>query len=1136
MGFFDVRPSYLDTLDEEQDTLPVPRARRFRDSGNVADERTAIQQTAPQTMGYAERFGRGVLHDVGELGQALTSPIYYGAREAYRAAKDPAAEFQKAHDVITKVAADPYGTVERAGKAVISSLAEPYQRREGEGFTDVIARNVLDRPLGTLMDVSAAIGIPAGLAERAGITGAKVFADAAAKLDPLTVAGKLGRGALQIPDAARTLGAEGPVGLAKAMAEGRLRTSAPDAMARLEASRSLTDLAATAKTRATAVHNEFAGKAAEVFQGLEPAEKALFFPYVEGRLKTLTEGPESGMVGELTPEGVWAPRGIDPGRLQRLEQARQSYLPILDEFEQQMGYHPEQFAGAATEKKIAELTKAGTDPLGPEGQQAIMDAHQSALDEAMAAQQARRTLSTRTSLNAQKTQEFNAKVEALKMEKGVAAANDYASRYPVTPATPEEAMQVWGPQGGLYFPHSGEVFTRDQVTMGNVLTKVRESVPWKQNKAALYRSGALEQMDPEKALLRTHMALQGGMGRAEIFNALGEKLVEQGHAEKLAPGYKFGTDADLRAGTHQIFRPGLLHQEAALGEHLTDLVQALLKHADDPAVASMNLQDVMEQAAKGMDHHFPLNSEAPIYKIRKGAADSIAAFTKSFEPSTNPITPWLDKTVDPFNFITLNLRPARILNNVVGNTMFQVLQGIHPFSTTGIGAISDMVKAVAYKAGLTSSEQAGKLAQVFELPGVKTGGLSAQYESRTSELLKNHPLAKLLGGKQLAAYGETMGRLNEHVENTARALSTLFELRKQSPGLLARMASTAKTTVDLGDRLTELAGQGARALDDASYAGALKNVNRFLNDYGRTSAFERTTLRRVFPYHKFYKHSLDLALKTPFEQPAKTALLRTLGKAAQQDFHETLQQWGFDPVSMVPPWLQTSVPIDIQDAGDGRGPHVRMINLQGPSPFSLLSAASSGDPGREGLAALHPAIKAALEVATGINLFTMQPFQGPTTTFAGKEVDPFTGLTNQATVRPGPISQFAKQFFPVQIARDLVAGGRKPFDSASLLSMIHAAATGHEGEAFQVNDRGEALRRPVPNPFLRLLGPVTTDLEAPTKQQLQGQKSTVTEAYRKLGRAGGPEVQQQLTARRRAAAEIRRQQPRPYRVKPRRES
>jgi hypothetical protein len=1100
-SFRDVLPSYFDDEEDEDLGYAPPRPPAFRDSGNPEDMRRAVQQTAPETQGIAERLIRGGLHDIQELGQALASPVYYGAREVYRTARDPAGQAEKYAAFASKLAEDPYGAAMKAGSALGEALVEPYRAREGEGFLDVAKRNVLDRPLGTLMDASALVGIPAGLAGKAGVAGARVVAEKAALLDPLTLA-------------------------QKAITKG-LKTTAPDALARLEASRMITDLAAEQKTRAIAVNEEFKTRAAGVFADLDPAEKALFFPYVEGRLKMMT--PEGGAAGlhELTPEGAWAPRGMDPARIGRLEEAKQRYLPILDEMEIQMGYKPEQAA-----QRASDAVMKGADPFDPDAQMRASDAAEQAFMEAEERALMRRTLSTRTSLDVMREKQFTAKVEEGKLAGNADAVKEAAATYPRKPATPQDALDLWGTdQQGVYFPHSGEIFTKDQVNIGNLLTKVRESVPWKKNQGTLYRTGALETMDPEKALLRTAVGLRGGAGRAEILDALGQKF-----GQKLEGNYQFGSDPDFRAGTHELLRPGLLHQEAALGEDLNDLMKILLRNGDDPAVAGMNLAELTARAAGGLDTRYPMRTDAPAYKIPTGVGHAIKEFTASLEPSTNPMAKFLDTAADPFHFVTLNLRPARILNNLVGNTTFQVLQGIHPFSTTGIGAISDMVKAVAYKAGLTKSEQAGKLAKVFDLPGVSTGGVTGteEYASRTATFLKESPIAKVLGGKQLAAYGETMGRLNEHVENTARALSTLFELRKSSPGLLGRMASSAKVTMDLGDRIAELAGQGAKALDDADYAGALKNVNRFLNDYGRTSALERNVLRRIFPYQKFYRHAVELALRTPFEQPAKMAVLRTIGKAAKQDFEETLSGWGFDPQSMVLPWQQASVPLWVEDNNDGRGPHVRLLNLQGPNPFSLFAA--SGDPGQEALGALHPVVKAGLESAFGINLFTLKPFQGPTSTFGNQEIDPHTGLVDQARVRPGPLAQFTKQFFPAQLARDLLAGGRQPLDASSLLDQFLADASDTPGSAYKVDERGEALRRPTANPFARLFVPVPQTLEAPTREQAAKQKGTITESYRKLGRSR-PDLQPVLRDRRRAAAATRRQKERdegrPYRVRPR---
>ena len=96
MAFRDVFPSYLDQYlpgedDSDQADIIAPRRRRqiFDDSGDVEDERRALQDVIPETQSNLSRFGQGLSHDVGDLGTALASPIYYGAREVYRTLADP---------------------------------------------------------------------------------------------------------------------------------------------------------------------------------------------------------------------------------------------------------------------------------------------------------------------------------------------------------------------------------------------------------------------------------------------------------------------------------------------------------------------------------------------------------------------------------------------------------------------------------------------------------------------------------------------------------------------------------------------------------------------------------------------------------------------------------------------------------------------------------------------------------------------------------------------------------------------------------------------------------------------------------------------------------------------------------------
>lgn len=1090
-GFDDLRQRYLEYLDPtalaadqgDETGYALPRV-----GGQAQAKQAALAEIAPETQGYGTRLLYGAMGDLKDLGQGLFGLGSAAIGEGARFLSDPVGRTHAYEDTLAPIAEHPLTSLLHGAEALGEGMIAPYRPQEGEGALDVIKRAVLDHPIRTGMDLAAVVGGPAELAAKLGLPGAAAVARGVSAADPINAT-------------MATLRGGGRALEAGANAFG-MTTGVPDAIARLHANSIIADQAAEATTRHSFLKDQFAQQVQSVFSGLDDTEKTMFFPYVEGRLKAMS--PESGMAGqvaELSPAtGQWTPNSLDPQRLARLENARQAYLPIVDQFEQAAGYAPEQASVAAGLSKQRELLQAGADPLHPDSIAQIQHASQEAGQQAQEAQRARRTVSTRTALTVAKTQKFQEEMQRIELEQGADAATQFASQYPVQPATPEEALSVMGPQGALYFPHSGEVFTKDLSTIGNVLTKVRESTPWKQNTGALIRSGALDTMDPEKALMRTFTAISGGKGFSEIADAVGRQM-----GTLLEPGHAFGTDPELRAGTHQLLRPGLLHQEGALTEQVQELAQKLLAHGDDPAVQAMNLHDLVAQAAGQMDTNFPLRTDAPIYKIPKAAGDALKAFQKSFEPPTNPFTKFLDATADPFNFVTLNLRPARILNNVVGNTIFQVMQGIHPFSTTGIGAMADMAQAVGSKLGVLGGERAAKLAKVFDLPGV-AGGLSKDLaSSATGSALAQGRFG--LPGRMVAGYAEKMMNFNQHVEASARALSTLFELRKADPEQWASALSTAKHTIDTGDIVDHLASQGVNALDDAGYKQALGNVNKFLNDYNRSTPTERTMWRRIFPYEKFYRHAINLALTAPFDAPTQTTLLRSIGTVVQNDMHERLRSFGFDPAQLSPS-MQDSIPIDAHDDPE-RGRQVRMLNLQGPNPFSVLSAS---DPGEAGLGAVHPFAKTIIEDLTGVNLFTRDRFQGALTTFSGKAVQP-DGSFADATVRPGPISRFSQQFFPVAMMRELIANGRTPFDDASLKDMVMASASGQEGHAFRVNARGVAERRPYSplDTLARMVGPVPKTLEMPTRSQATAEAGGVSDEFNRVLRTH-PELADKLLA------------------------
>jgi hypothetical protein len=329
------------------------------------------------------------------------------------------------------------------------------------------------------------------------------------------------------------------------------------------------------------------------------------------------------------------------------------------------------------------------------------------------------------------------------------------------------------------------------------------------------------------------------------------------------------------------------------------------------------------------------------------------------------------------------------------------------------------------------------------------------------------------------------------------------------------------------DRVDELAKMGVEAMNEPALKAATKGMNRYLNDYKRTTAFERSVGRHVWPYHKFYKHSAELLVRFPFESPVKGQLARAIGGAAINDAKEILKGFGFDWDTMVPEFLRDSIPISKTEGPDG-SPQVLMLNTKGPNPFSFMAG---NDVGEQGIGALHPLAKIAIEQATGINMFTREKFQGPLSTFGGRKVDPQTGEIVEDYERPNLADHYLRQFWPYQTLRDLAAHGRVANDTATLLDMLGKGSPG----TYQVDDRGLQRRKNQPfgaaTPLVRAFGPVPQTLQMPTKKQTAAHRAIASSQFADLLQQY-PERREQILAALRASAQSYR--PRDTPVRPRR--
>lgn len=1109
----------IDTFDPEADEERDPEAfgEHIRVPLGVDEDvgRRVIQKIQPELeySGAAGALGR-----VGGFFQNLGENVGEFATGMFNAATFPLVHPQRTVEALE----DPVGTAKFLGNAIAEGYKEAYTPKPDETIPGMLLRRLYEKPFDTLMDASALAQVASGglgLAARGATAGVRAAAEGGRAAEALALAG--GAAKLAPADVAtmRTMreaaSANRAIDLFDALGEraaqvdpltiaGKLGVTlgdmaVPDLMAAVRTNRRLTDELAERNALLHQAEAEAEVKVQGAFGELNDAEKLVIHPYIAGRLNF--DRP----VGEqlMTHTGEWVPVKGDVIRPDALEKARQAYIPIQEELERLRGLHPDQVTVTMGQKALGdaeEFLGEHFDPFHPEVQQYVTDTVQQALIENADYRKLRATGEMRTSLDIAKERAYRTKLDDA-VKEGKFRTIAAAERGIPVPAqtTVEEALAAMGPQGGIYFPHSSEAFTRDQSTIKGILSKAGQASTFKENNFALYREGVLEHQDPVKALLRTYATFNKGRTWMTMARDAAEDAVKEGTAFRMNHKWDPNTDIDVIKGTHQPFHPGRVLTEDLIEEDAQRMLVRLMEVAEDapraPAsemtldavsaprrlygagpnaptglpggtpVGDLNYADIVakmiSQSEKGP--MFKLRKEIPVYKVPSAMGHAFKALRESMEPATNPAVRLLDTVTAGWNWANLNVRMSRMVNNVVGNTMFAAMQGVHPFAPRGLTSLIAAGKAIGAKAGLLQGAEARQLAKVFDLPGVRSGGLQLGLEQavgtfgdtvqRAGEGLGRVGQAVTAPVRGLGHWASFMQKANGHVESAYRAASLFYELSPNAIERAQRMSGHMAKGMDLAEKIDAFAKAGGEVtMKLPEYRDALRQVNRYFNNYDRTTPFERMVTRRVFPYYKFFKHSTDLITRFPFEHPLKGQVAKQLGKIAEQDIKDTVNQWGFDWAKEVQPYLKDGIPL-ARTTNPETGENVLwMYSTKGANPFSQTSGYAS----EQMLQLLNPVVKIAIEHATGVNLFTRQRYRGVLSSFTGREVDKDTGEIVDSFQYPSMGESFLRSFWPYQAVRDFVAQGRVPTDTASLLAMATNAPNAWEWDP----DTGFAVRKP----------------------------------------------------------------------------
>lgn len=457
---------------------------------------------------------------------------------------------------------------------------------------------------------------------------------------------------------------------------------------------------------------------------------------------------------------------------------------------------------------------------------------------------------------------------------------------------------------------------------------------------------------------------------------------------------------------------------------------------------------------------------------------------------------YYDTVMNMWRGLALTASPRWVVNNVLGNIAFGLMQGVKTGDVVRIGAeqfralLAEKSELFGPK-GLRENTLAG---QVARLPGYEDVVSKQGFFQNRLENYKPHlpgGAEDMPGGKAIIALkesrastrmhnmGQAVKAFNGTIEDSFRTASFLTAAEKaMGKGVVKRTVGQFSKSFD---RITDIMEHG---FDDSSGGLArLKltadEVGRFYGNYGKMTPFERHVIRRfVFPFWGFYRHSTGLMLRFPFEYPGRAHVLESL-EAVTADM---LEEYG-----PMPEWMRSPMPMGPP------GGEVPILSGAGANPFA--------GPG-EGIAGLgqmfSPLIKTGLEQATGRNIFTGETFtdRDTFTPFGSDQAYDINSLEPVDKVAPGVLQALVSQVPQFDMARDLIAGGNT-YDTASLLDALQQRM-GDSGEASPVDpETGEPYYDVTASDQLAKLFGVNVfnyDLDSFAERQQQDQMAVLREA------------------------------------------
>jgi hypothetical protein len=295
----------------------------------------------------------------------------------------------------------------------------------------------------------------------------------------------------------------------------------------------------------------------------------------------------------------------------------------------------------------------------------------------------------------------------------------------------------------------------------------------------------------------------------------------------------------------------------------------------------------------------------------------------------------------------LNLRPAWLVNNIVGNSFMYAISNM---DEKGLRGLSEMFKK-------QYPQHAREFDKILDEKFARQRGatfIGTQRPTYSGRNLAVRTLSKAVG---------SLADVDKWWESGLRRAAVKAEILR-NPALRKKIDGMRAETEDFWKAANQ-------ALDDPVLVQQIENrVNDALGNFTNMTNLEKNVMRTIFPFWAWYRAIVGVTLKLPFDQPIKVALLT---KLAPIGIEANLEAAGLSKED-APAFLRSYIHLG---GKPGDGDRVRGLVTSGGNPYSttldmgrFVAALAMWQPGKLGkaLPGANPFFQQAGETLYGSDL------------------------------------------------------------------------------------------------------------------------------------------------------------------------